>query len=172
MKEKEGWNPYVTGALTGIVAVLSVLIAGKFFGASTSYVRSAGLIEKFFAPQRIAPMDYFIKYIPEIDWQFMFVIGVLLGSFIAAITSGNFRLQAVPDMWKARFGSSIARRAITAFVGGVIAIFGARLAGGCPSGHGLSGVMQLSVSGFIALISFFIAGAIVARSLYRGGDKK
>jgi len=44
------------------------------------------------------------------------------------------------------------------------------LAGGCPSGHGLSGSVQLAVSGFIALICFFIGGIIVVRLLYHGGS--
>ncbi|MBC8015377.1 MAG: YeeE/YedE family protein [Sporomusaceae bacterium] len=42
------------------------------------------------------------------------------------------------------------------------AVFGARLADGCPSGHGLSGVLQLATSGFIALVAFFIGGLISA----------
>ena len=69
-------------------------------------------------------------------------------------------------MWRERFGSSAAKRAVVAFLGGLIALFGARLAGGCPSGHGLSGTMQLSVSGFIAAACFFIGGIVVARRLY------
>ena len=43
-----GWSPYLAGALSGLVLVLSVLIAGKYFGASTSFVRSAGMIEELF----------------------------------------------------------------------------------------------------------------------------
>jgi uncharacterized protein len=53
-------------------------------------------------------------------------------------------------------------------LGGMIAMFGARLADGCPSGHGLSGLMQLSVSGFLALAFFFGIGALVAAAVYRG----
>lgn len=48
LKEK-GWNPYLAGALSGVVLILSVWIAGKYFGASTTFVRSAGLIEKRFS---------------------------------------------------------------------------------------------------------------------------
>jgi hypothetical protein len=46
-------------------------------------------------------------------------------------------------------------------------MFGARMADGCPSGHGLSGLMQLSVSGFIALGLFFGVGVMVAAFVYR-----
>ena len=73
-------------------------------------------------------------------------------------------------MWQVRFGKSRLRRGLIAFIGGLIAMFGARLADGCPSGHGLSGSLQLAVSGFIALICFFIGGIIMARLVYTGGE--
>jgi len=41
------------------------------------------------------------------------------------------------------------------------------MADGCPSGHGLSGLMQLSVSGFVALGMFFSVGILVAGLVYR-----
>jgi uncharacterized membrane protein YedE/YeeE len=46
---------------------------------------------------------------------------------------------------------------------------GARLADGCPSGHGLSGMMQLSVSSFVAMAMFFGFGALVAHFMYTRG---
>jgi len=129
--DKGAWNPYLAGALAGVVGILSVVIAGKYFGASTSFVRTAGMIEQFFGPERVAQMDYFIRVAPKIDWQWMFMIGIIVGAFIAAVTSGSFKLQAVPDMWAERFGAkSIGRRAVFAFAGGAVAMFGARLAGG------------------------------------------
>lgn len=126
----KSWNPYITGILSGILIVISVLISGKFFGASTTFVRSTGMIEKIFNAERVTRLDYFIKEVPEIDWQWMFVLGILIGSFISAITSGSFHWKGIPDMWKKRFGSSRVKRAIVAFIGGLIAMFGARLAGG------------------------------------------
>lgn len=126
-----GWNPYLAGALSGLVGVFSVWFAGQYFGASTSFVRTAGMIEKVFGPERVTQMDYFIKNVPRIDWQWMFVVGIFLGALISALTSGDFKLQSVPDMWAERFGSgSTAKRAVAAFVGGGVAMFGARLADG------------------------------------------
>lgn len=126
-----GWSPYLAGGLSGVVGVLSVWVAGQYFGASTTFVRTAGLIERLFGPERVAQMDYFIKVAPKIDWQWMFVAGIFLGSLISAMTSGSFRLQAVPDMWAERFGrKSVAKRAMFAFIGGVVAMFGARMADG------------------------------------------
>jgi len=125
-----GWSPYLAGAMSGVVSVLSVWIAGKFFGASTTFVRSAGMIEKIFNAERVTTMDYFIKEAPQIDWQWMFVVGIFLGSLIASTTSGTFRFKALPDMWESRFGPGRMKRGITAFAGGVVAMFGARLADG------------------------------------------
>lgn len=132
MKHNDGgWSPYLAGALSGVVGVLSVWFAGQYFGASTSFVRTAGLIEQMFGPERVAQMDYFIKVAPKIDWQWMFMVGIFLGALISAVTSGSFKLQAVPDMWAERFGqNSTVRRALYAFTGGVVAMFGARLADG------------------------------------------
>lgn len=171
MKQDQGWNPYLAGALSGLVSIGSVWLAGKYLGASTTFVRTTGMVEKVFSPERVSGMPYFIKEIPMIDWQWMMVIGIAVGSFIAAISSGSFRWQALPPLWEKNFGAQISFRVIVAFIGGIIAMFGARLADGCPSGHGLSGSLQLAVSGYIALACFFIGGLITANLLYRGGGK-
>lgn len=128
--DSKGWNPYLAGALSGLVSVLSVWMAGKFLGASTTFVRSAGMLEQLATPERVARMEYFLKDVPKIDWQWMFVAGILLGALIASKTAGDFRWQALPSMWEARFGPGRAKRALIACGGGVIAMFGARLAGG------------------------------------------
>lgn len=124
------WNPYIAGALAGLLLVLSVYATGKYFGASTTFVRAAGMIEQTVAAERVASMPYFMKEAPKIDWQWMFVTGILLGSLAAALGSGTFRLKAVPDLFASRFGPSPGRRFGVAFLGGAVAMFGARLADG------------------------------------------
>jgi hypothetical protein len=128
--EDKGWSPYLAGAMSGVVLILSVWIAGKFFGASTTFVRSAGMIEKLVGTERVAQMAYFVKEVPKIDWQWMFVVGVFIGSLIASTSSRTFQWKPIPDMWEKRFGPSRVKRGIVAFVGGIIAMFGARLADG------------------------------------------
>lgn len=127
---ESGWSPYLAGALTGIVAILSVWIADKFYGVSTTFSRAAGIIEKYLIPERFASVEYFIKVAPKLDWQFLFIAGIFIGALIAAVTSGSFKLVSVPDKWRNRFGPSIFKRGVFAFVGGAIAMFGARLADG------------------------------------------
>jgi hypothetical protein len=125
-----GWSPYLAGALSGVVSILSVWVAGKFLGASTTFVRSSGLLQQLFSPERVAQVELFRVETPQIDWQWMFVMGILLGSLLSSRSDGSFRWQAVPDMWARRFGEGKLLRGVTAFSGGVIAMFGARLAGG------------------------------------------
>jgi len=167
-----GWSPYVAGALSGLVSIFAVVTADKFLGASTTFVKTAGMIEQAVAPERVSALAYFIKEVPKIDWQWMFVVGIFFGSLIAALLSRSFQWKAVPDMWSERFGASVPKRAVVAFFGGIVAIFGARLADGCPSGHGLSGSLQLAASGLIALVCFFIGGMIMTRILYGGGGRR
>lgn len=168
--EKKGWNPYVSGGLTGLLIILSVGLTGNYFGASTSVSRTAGMIIKSIAPAHAEGLGYLDIIKPVIDWQWMFLVGIALGSFLSAVTSGSFKLTAIPDLWQSRFGEgSHAKRAIFAFIGGALALFGARIAGGCTSGHGLSGSLQLAVSGLLTLTFFFIGGIATAKIVYRGG---
>jgi len=129
-EEKKGWNPYIAGALTGLLLVFSVWFTGKYVGVSTTFVRSAGYVERVFNLEKVAQMEYFKKEMPKIDWQFLFVIGIFIGAVAASTTSRAFRWQAVPSRWEERFGPSIPKRAAAAFIGGVVAMFGARLADG------------------------------------------
>lgn len=162
------WSPYIAGGLSGILSILSVFVADKFLGASTTFVRSAGMIEEFFNKASVNT-PYYLKYDLAVDWQFMFMVGIVLGAFAASKTDKSFKVQGIPDMWVQHFGQTRVIRAVMAFIGGIIALFGARLAGGCPSGHGLSGVAQLSVSSFAAAACFFIGGVVMARMIYGGG---
>jgi len=175
MQGPRTWRPYIAGALVGLLAVASVFMSTamidkpKYLGASTTFVRSAGMIENIVASERVKSNIYYQAKKVKIDWQFMLVLGILIGAFASSMITKSFKLESVPPIWSDRFGHNGALRAAGAFIGGLVAMFGARLAGGCPSGHGMSGLMQLSVSGFIAMAAFFGAGIVMAHFLYRSG---
>jgi len=128
--KKPQWSPYVAGALIGVVSWFSVLTAGKYLGVSTTFVWTIGMIESIFTPDRVAALPYFVKEKPVIDWQWMEVFGILIGAFIAAKLSGNFKRRFVPPMWEKRFGPSRFKRWVFAFFGGTVLMFGARMADG------------------------------------------
>jgi hypothetical protein len=171
--EDGGWSPYLAGALLGVLAIVSVYattqLLGKtnYLGASTTFVRAAGLLERTVYPERVAANEYFVKEKVRVDWQFMLVIGIFFGALISSKSDKSYKFESVPPIWQEKFGPSIGKRAAGAFLGGIVAMMGARMADGCPSGHGLSGMMQLSVSAFIALVMLFGTGVIVAGLLYR-----
>jgi len=172
----KGWSPYLAGALVGVLAVVSALattgLAGKtsYLGASTTFVRAAGLLEQRVAPEHVEANDYYTSKKVRVDWQFMLVAGIIVGALAASLTDRSFKWERVPPVWAERFGPSVGKRAVWAVLGGIVAMIGARMAGGCPSGHGLSGNMQLSVSGLVAMLLFLGAGIVVARFVY-GGPK-
>lgn len=172
-KTRDGaWNPYVAGALVGVLATISVFastqLIGKsnYLGASTTFVRAAGLVERAVATEHVSSNDYFTKTKIKVDWQFMLVVGIFVGALLSSVADGSFKLESVPPTWAERFGGSARKRATGAFLGGIVAMVGARLADGCPSGHGMSGMMQLTVSSLVALGMFFGVGVLVASLIY------
>ena len=105
-----GWSPYLAGALLGLLAIASVLattkLVGKtsYLGASTTFVRAAGILEKTIAADHVASNEYYTETKVRVDWQFMLVIGIVLGALISSIMDKSFRLEGVPPTWKKRFG--------------------------------------------------------------------
>lgn len=174
--EDKGWNPYLAGALVGLLAIFSAyatsIILGKtnYLGASTTFVRAAGHIVQFFSPEHVANNEYYLKEKVKIDWQYMLIIGIFIGAFISSLLDRSFKIEKVPPIWEKNFGPSVFKRALAAFFGGIVAMIGARMADGCPSGHGLSGNMQLSLSALFALTIFFLFGVIVANIFYKEKD--
>lgn len=162
------WSPYLVGALIGVLSMLTFYFSNKPIGASTAYARLAGLVGTMFSKRHTNSLRFYRKKTPKIDWETMLVIGVIGGAFIAAWTGGELTGRLVPPLWAVRFGEDTALlRIVFAFIGGAIMAFGARIAGGCTSGHGISGTLQLSVGSWIALICFFVAGVSVAMLMYR-----
>lgn len=166
--ESEGgaWSPYLVGALIGVLSMATFYFSDKPLGASTAYARVAGMLTRFVAPQRVKRLPFYRDTEPKVEWETMLVVGVVIGAFAGAWTGGEITGTWVPEAWAERFGDGVALRLAVAFLGGALMAYGARVAGGCTSGHGTSGALQLSVGSWIALGCFFIGGVIVARALY------
>jgi len=67
LRRKE-WSPYVGGVIVGLLSWFAFLTV-KPLGASTTFVRAAGLIERLFFPEHVAKLQYFVAKAPKIDWQ-------------------------------------------------------------------------------------------------------
>lgn len=109
---------------------------------------------------------------PKIDWEWMLVLGVFIGAFLSSLFSGDRTTEKVPALWRWRFGDSVAKRFAVAFLGGGLMMFGARLAQGCTSGHGISGALQLAVSSWTFVVAMFAVAVGTTFLLYgREGEK-
>lgn len=162
------WSPYIVGALIGILVLTTLSTAGKKIGASSAYSDLAGLLGRLIAPQHVRSLPYWRDSKPKLGWTFVVVIGAIAGSFLAAWSGGELTGTYLQDLWIARFGEeSGGLRTAVAFAGGTLMAVGARLAGGCTSGHGISGTMQLAVGSWVAVVCFFLGGIGTAMLLYR-----
>ena len=157
------WSPYLVGTLIGVLSWLSFIISKKALGTSTTYARASSRLGALFVGDKVFEWKYYQQYKPVLEWQTMLVIGIVIGSFISAVLSGGFNLTFIPvTEFKSILNQNILGRIFSAFAGGILLGFGARLAGGCTSGHGISGAFQLSIASWISLIAFFVGGVLTA----------
>lgn len=162
------WSPYLVGALIGVLTMLTLTFSKKPVGASSAYADLAGLVGRVVTPRHIASLKFYQEHKPTVSWTLLFVLGAIGGAWLAAWTGGEITGDYLQDMWIARFGSdSYLLRTLLAFGGGAIMAYGARMAGGCTSGHGISGTLQLAVASWVSVICFFIGGIVTALLLYR-----
>lgn len=167
--KKTSWSPYTVGIFIGLITWVTFLFMLKAPGISTTFVRLTGFLVGLFSVDTVLDNDYLARYVaykPVFEWQFMLVVGILIGAFISAKLSG-ITLSPIPLRWGKRFGHTMRSRAIGAFIGGFLLLFGARMAGGCTMGHGISGGLQLAVASWLFMAIFFPVGIIVAHVLYR-----
>lgn len=160
------WSPYLAGAGIGLLMTLAFLLSNRPIGCSTAYLKARGMLGRLVAKERTGAMEYYRRFVPTVDWQFMIVPGVVIGAFIAAWLSGTFAIELVPPFWAERFGGSFPLRWVAALSGGILLGFGSRWAGGCTSGHGIGGNIQLSIASMLASAGFFIGGILISLALF------
>jgi uncharacterized membrane protein YedE/YeeE len=161
------YSPYIAGAGIGIVSCLAFVFADRPLGCSTAFVKARGLIGKLVSAEKTLSMEYYREIVPQVDWPFMIIPGIIIGAFLSSILSGTFHVFWVPELWASVFGPGVILRIAVALAGGILLGFGARWAGGCTSGHGISGSIQLSLASMVTAACFFAGGIAVALLLYR-----
>lgn len=166
--QKQRWSPYIVGASIGLLNVVAVYFFKQTIGTSSTFERLGVLLYKFVWPHMLEVWHYHFSSAPLINWQVAFVIGIFCGAVVSVKLSG-YTPTRIPSLWQANFGSSFNKRALGAFIGGIIIMLGARIARGCTSGHAISGGMQLATAGWLFMIALFASGIITAHLLYRKG---
>jgi uncharacterized membrane protein YedE/YeeE len=144
------WHPILAGVIIGLLQIPSILWIESPLGTSTSYCTVAGCVAHGLDSNVDKNAPYFANFFGINECGKMgLVAGMATGGFLSATLSNIPKEILVNPM-----------PIPVVFVGGILLVFGARLAGGCTSGHGLSGMASLSISSFVTVASMF-AGAMI-----------
>jgi uncharacterized membrane protein YedE/YeeE len=150
----QSWPWWVAGPLIGLTVPLLYLLAGKAFGISTSL-------------QQIGAMgvpNSKCEYLRKHDrtshlWTVVFVIGIALGAFVASRFLSEEPVSFLPATFRNPAGAA------KLLMGGFLIGFGTRYAGGCTSGHSITGIANLNWPSLLATICFFAGGLAVTWGL-------
>ncbi len=162
------WSPYLTGIIIGLLQIPAFLLLDTALGTSSSYVTLGDSLAALADPA-IARLDYAAKHLSGAKnwWQVAVVAGIALGAALSAHLSGTRRHGIAPVWRRALAHPSPGRRFAMAFGAGFLMLAGARIADGCTSGHGISGIAQLAIASFVAVAAMFAGGIATAFTLRR-----
>ena len=170
------WPWYVAGPLIGTIVPLLLLLGGKVFGISSAFRHLCAAT----APGRIPLFEY--DWRREGGWNLLFALGILIGGCIAAVlmlpagysvaiseaTRRDLRALGIHDLsgllppeltgWQALASG---RGWLTLGAGGFLVGFGSRWAGGCTSGHAISGLAAFQRPSMLAVLGFFAGGLLM-----------
>ena len=162
------WGPYLVGIGIGVLSWIVFVVVNNPIGITTALSQvSGGVASLVVGADAVAANKYWAKNAFKLDYGTLFLVGTLFGGLGSALAGGTWRLETVPQVWAERFGPSPARRYVVAFIGGIIIMYGARLANGCTSGNGISGGLQLALIGWVFLAVMFTPGTITAFIVFR-----
>jgi uncharacterized membrane protein YedE/YeeE len=167
------WPWYVAGPVIGLFVPALLLLGRKEFGISVNFRHLCAAV---------APGPDFLRYDwwREGRWNLAFVLGVLLGGAVSAALLGDPNPVAISEATRAdlaalgltRFDGLVPSELVSwtalltpggftaVIVGGFLVGFGSRWAGGCTSGHAISGLANLQLSCLVAVMGFFAGGLL------------
>jgi len=171
---KQPWTWYAGGILIGLTVPLLLILGNKPFGISSSF-------RHICAACLPSHLNYFNYNWKKEVWNLFFVAGILLGGVIATVFLKDPHVIVIADNTKkfleqhnvTDFANILPtdvfnwdelfslRGFILICVGGFLVGFGTRYAGGCTSGHAITGLSNLQLPSLVATISFMVGGIIV-----------
>jgi len=161
MTEVIVWSGWIGGIGVGLYAMLQLLLTSKLLGVSTGYGNICSYISR---------ASFFHKgdYSDRSNWRLWFVLGLPLGGLLAGLTSPevfgvSFNLGM---LYESVMPDALWLKGTVLFAGGIMIGIGARLAGGCTSGHSIAGLGLMNPPSILASAGFFIGGIIMVQSLF------
>jgi uncharacterized protein len=168
---KKSWSPYLVGMGIGVLSWFAFWSADQPLGITTAFEHTSALVLEAAIPGLAESNNYYQEQSPKIGWEWMLVVGVFLGAIISSLASGDREPITVPPLWQSLFGPSVPLRLTVALLGAGLMMFGARLAQGCTSGHGISGNLQLAASSWLFSVIFFSVAVMTAFLMYGRGAR-
>lgn len=136
-------------------------VTNRPIGASTAYPYLADMATG------VTQNSYFEKIQTPGNWEVWLLSGAFLSGLVISLVRKEFRLTVIHSNWEKYKGNNATKRLAWAFAGGFLLMIGARMAGGCTSGHILSGGMQLSISSFLFALFVFAGLLSTGKIFYR-----
>lgn len=161
-EKKTEFKWFYSGLGIAVVASIIFSYSDRVLGASTFY--------PYFADKITGTTDhlYYINQVAKSGlYEMKFLTGAFLSGLFLSLIRKEFKIKLIHENWKRFKGNSKSRRIIWAFTGGFILLFGARLAGGCTSGHIISGGMQLAVSSLVFAVFVFAGFLLTGKVFYK-----
>ena len=150
----ERWPFWAGGAAIGAFVLLFFAATNKALGVSTGFYDACAV-----------PFD------PEArrSWRLPFLAGIVGGGVAAALLAGGIDPTVTMGSFDTAVSGSLAVKASVFTLGGVMLGFGARLAGGCTSGHGIVGMSLMARSSIVATSIFMVTGIVVTHLIHQSG---
>lgn len=152
----ELWPWWLGGIGVGLLVPLMYYFLNTALGVSTGY----GNFLKLILPKtklRWLNSDTFKSIF---NWRFIFIIGMIIGGFLSARTSGMALTTSLMGLFTEKTSWPLAAYIVWFFLGGALLGLGARLAGGCTSGHCIHGLATLQKSSLVTTVFFLLFGVI------------
>lgn len=171
------WPWYVGGPLVAMVMLLLIYL-GKSFGFSSNFRNLCAALGAGNS------CDFFKFDWKAQKWNLLFLVGAIIGGFVAAHILSDHQIPAISEQTvtqlksmgfdsagQAYYPSEIfetmnLKNIVLLVIGGLFIGFGTRYAGGCTSGHAISGLSDLQLPSLIAVIGFFIGGLLMVHVLF------
>jgi uncharacterized membrane protein YedE/YeeE len=155
------WSGWIGGIAVGLYMLVQFVVSGKALGVSTGFGNVCGLASR-------RPFFRTGKYADRLNWRLWFLVGLPLGGFVALLTSGGtFEPHFdMGEMYMSVLPASVWLRGLVLVGGGILIGYGARLAGGCTSGHSITGISLLNPPSILASIGFFAGGIVAVQALF------
>ncbi len=155
------WDGWIGGIAVGVYVLVQLLLGGKLLSVTTGFGNVCSFVSH-------VPFFHSGDYKTVNNWRLWFIIGIPFGGLLAAATSAGhiFASFSMGPMYDSVLPQVLWLKGLVLIFGGILIGYGSRLAGGCTSGHSISGMALLNPPSILASVGFFVGGIIIVQILF------